>query len=135
MEIAAAMLADSAVVVQDKLYVHGGGWDRIWAQSVPAIHATLAVVLLLRVGWNEANNELPLLVELLDEDDQPMDARLEGSLEVGRPAGMKRGQSINVPIAQSFFMVRLPRVCGYRFRISSKGKELASIPFNVAIQK
>ena len=56
MKLAAAMLADAARVESGKLYIHGAGWDTLFAAIFPATHPILSVALLLLVEWDEALN-------------------------------------------------------------------------------
>jgi hypothetical protein len=64
------MLADAADVHAGKLYIHGGGWNTIYAAQVPATHPLLALVVVFRLDWHEANETIPLEVDLADEDEQ-----------------------------------------------------------------
>lgn len=125
------MLADAAQVENGKLYVHGGGWDSISVASLPATHPSMALVLVFRVEYTEALQDIPIMVELLDADDNPMGIRLEGVMNVGHPARGTRGMPIFVPQAFSFHLIQFERADSYRFRVTSGERELASVPFRV----
>lgn len=98
------LLADSAQAVGGKLYILGGGWNIIGPAPSP-----FAIVLLIDVDWNEANQQHALRLELLDEDGQAVQIPgptggdqpcvINSNFEVGRPPGVRPGTSLSVPIA------------------------------------
>ena len=61
------MLADAAQEVGGKLYVLGGGWSITGPEPVP-----MAIALKLEVPWDRTNLQHSLLLELLDEDGEPV---------------------------------------------------------------
>lgn len=132
MVVTTALLADAAVVADGKLYVHGGGWDTIYSLSFPTTQPTLAVALLIRVEYSEALTDLPVRVELLDEDENPAGPSMQASLNIGHPAGMKPGTPLFIPQAITLKSQSFARPGEYRFKISSGAHELASIPFRLA---
>jgi hypothetical protein len=131
MRVTTAMLADAATVERGKLFVHGGGWDTIDVAAVPATHPTLALVLIFRIEYDEALADIPILIELLDEDDKPLELRLEGKINAGHPPRLRPGTATFHPLALSFPMLAFEHEGGYRFRVTSEGRELASIPLRV----
>ena len=87
------ILADRAEVINNKLYLMGGGWDSLTVNSgFPAIHPC-ALAVSFRVPWNETNQRHNIEVEILDEDGQSSLAKVAGQIEVGRPAGIRPGQA------------------------------------------
>lgn len=97
------MLADSAQAVNGKLYILGGGWEFTGPQLTPS-----AIVLIVAVPWSETNRRHRLNLALVTDDGQPFNVPtpmgeqplvIESEFEVGRPAGITPGSSINVPIA------------------------------------
>ena len=133
MNLAAAMLADAARVEENKLYIHGGGFDTIWATTYPATHPTLSVVLLVMVDWDEALNPIQINVALLDEDDNRLGPGFSGVINVGHPATSTRGMPIPVAQQATLPFLQFPAPGAYRFRISSGEQELGSIRFRVAL--
>jgi hypothetical protein len=134
MNVTAALIADAARVESGKLYVHGGAWDVIYSDpssSFPVTHPTMALALNLRVEYNEALTDIPLIVELLDEDDNSLGPRIEGVIHVGHAPRTVPGTPAFVPQAITFNMLQFDRFGGYRFRISSVSEELASVPFRL----
>jgi len=125
------MLADAASVEGGKLFVHGGAWDTVYVAAIPAVHPAMALVLVFRIGYDEALNDIPITIELIDEDDQPFGPRVQGIINAGHPPRSRRGTPTFHPLAMSFSMLPFEHEGGYRFRVSSAGDEIASIPFQV----
>lgn len=130
------ILADSAQVAQDKLYILGGGWT--WCGPQPVSFAAAG---LIEVPWDQTNRQHHFLLRLVDPDgnlvlvpgpagDQPL--MIDGQLEVGRPPGTPQGASITVPVAFNFSNVPLPP--GHRFvlelAINDETREEWQVGFN-----
>lgn len=129
------LLADAAQVADGKLYVMGGGW------SIARGLTPQALAMKLEVPWDQANRAHSWSVELLNEDgdlvevpgpngDQPL--RIEGKFEVGRPAGLKPGTPLDVPLAIYFGL--LPLQAGrytWRLSIDNKTDENWQISFSL----
>lgn len=131
MELVAAMIADAAVVERGKFYIHGGGWDTIYAATIPAVHPTMAVALLLRVEYSEALTDIPIAVELVNEDGNPVGVKIEGKMNVGHPAGTKPGAPVFVPQAITVNGLQLPKEGSYSFRVTSGPRHLGSVVFRL----
>jgi hypothetical protein len=124
------LLCDYAEDVNGKLYIVGGGWNTILADTPSPV----ALAILLAIPWDQANRPHTIKVALLTEDgeevmveDNPV-LRVEGKLEVGRPPGTRPGSSLNAPLS-----IRLPALPlaegGYRFEFSVDGTVLVAAPF------
>ena len=94
------ILADAAEVVGGKLYLMGGGWDRLTVNSQPA-KKNLAVALALRVPWHETNRQHAFRIDMTDEDGKQI-VSVNGATEVGRPAGIPPGQPQLVQFVVNF---------------------------------
>ena len=91
MQIEWLILADAAQIADGKLYLLGGGWDRIWVNAgFPSVHS-VALAISFRVPWNETNQLHQVEVEITDQDHAGTLVKIEGSVEVGRPAGLEPG--------------------------------------------
>ena len=132
MIVTASFLADAATVESGKLYVHGGGWDTIFASEAPLTHPSMALVLIFRVEYDETLRDISTLIELMDEDNRAVELRIEGALNVGHLPGSQRGTPTFVPQTVTCKMLKFPNFGGYQFRVSAEGLELATIPFRVA---
>jgi hypothetical protein len=117
MQVKTAMLADAAVVASGKLYVHGGGWDRLGSVTFPMTHPTMSVVLLLSVEYDEAlvNHEMNVVLVL---DQTEVGPKRLGTLNVGHPPGMTRGASILVPLVLDFPGLTLEKPGRYEWVVS-----------------
>ena len=131
MRLTATFLADAAQVTGGKLYVLGGAFDTITARQFPAVHRSFAVVLVAEVGPGDRNRDLPIKIELLDEDGIELGVESQGNLRVGAPSQLPAGASSLVPLVSAFGNVRFPKPGGYVFRISHEDDELGRIPFRL----
>ncbi len=131
MKLTAAFLADAAQVTAGKLYVLGGAFDTITARSFPAVHRSLAVVLVAEVGPGDRNRDLQIRIQLLDEDGTELGIESKGNLRVGAPSALPAGASSLVPLVSAFGNVRFPAAGGYVFHISHDDDVLGHIPFRI----
>jgi hypothetical protein len=97
-QVKVMMLADGAQAVGGKLYILGGGFDRINMPTVP-FHHRFDLAMLIEVPWTATNQPYQIVVELLDADGEPMGYRAEATMETGRPPGTRHGTSLTVPVA------------------------------------
>ncbi len=101
------LLADYAQVADGKLTVVGGGWSRTGPEAMP-----FGIALLVHVPWDQANRKHTMRLELVDTDGAPVlvETTEEGvetpvvffddlEFEVGRPAGVKPGTPLDLPLA------------------------------------
>ena len=96
-EIEWLILADEAEVVNGKLYMMGGGWDRITASELPW-RQHMAIAVAIRVPWMDTNRQTPIEIELTDGDGVSL-ANVQGEFVVGRPAQAVPGQPLRSQIA------------------------------------
>ena len=52
-----AFLADSAEVVQGKIYSLGAGWNSIYSDRFPLVHPKMALCILISVPYTATNQE------------------------------------------------------------------------------
>jgi hypothetical protein len=97
------LLADAAQIGDGKLHLLGVGWDATNSQ------APFAVAALVSVPWDMTNQKIDLKLELIDEDGHAVNFPgtedplvLAGEIEVGRPAGVPAGSSLQGPFAWGF---------------------------------
>jgi hypothetical protein len=121
------MLADSAQEVGGKLYILGGGWSITGPDPVP-----MAIALKLEVPWDRTNVKHSLLIELVDEDGNPVMVpgpeeeqvalQVTGDFEAGRPPGVKPGTPIDSALAVNFGPLPLEPGRRYQWRLSIDGE-------------
>ena len=117
------MLADAAQAAEGKLNILGGGWSVTGPTPSPS-----AIALYIQVPWDRTNVEHSFRLDLVDSDGNAVELEtdagaeepvtFEGSFEVGRPAGVKPGTSIDVPLAINFGPLPLPPGGRYEWRLS-----------------
>ena len=121
--------ADSAQVVGNKLYLMGGGWDRLTVNKEFPTEQRVGIALAIKVPWNRTNERHGFELEIASEDAATI-AKVGGNFEVGRPAGIPPGQDQRVQLAvETTLKFERPGT----FVIVSKldGKEGQRVPFHV----
>src|SRR5690348_3526788 len=96
------VLADAADAMNGKLYILGGGWDRIGAASFPVAHPQLAAAIRLRCPWNDTNTPHEFELDVLDEDGNsilPEPGPIRGRVSVGRSPTTVPGDDQVLPVA------------------------------------
>jgi len=120
------ILADYAQAADGKLNVIGAGWSITGPGPAP-----FAIALDIKVPWDQTNMRHTMRLELVDADGSPVlvptadgeqPLYVESTFEVGRPAGLKPGTPIDVPIAMNFPAMPLPRGGRFEWRLSIDGE-------------
>jgi hypothetical protein len=124
------LLADFAQVADGKLTVVGGGWSLSGPEPTP-----FGIAILVHVPWDQANRRHTLRLELIDADGQPvlMPGTEDGEerpivflddveFEVGRPAGIKPGTPLELPLAVNSGPLPLEPGSRYVWRLSIDGE-------------
>ena len=86
------LLADRAEVLNGKLYMMGGAWDRRHIREIGA-PVPLTIVVGILVPWNLTNEPHRLRIRIEDEDGNPVPPEVEATVNVGRPVNATQGQS------------------------------------------
>lgn len=128
------LLCDAAQSVGGKLYVLGGGWSQVPAAALAA-GASMALAIHISVPWDQANEPLALTARLTTEDGSVVDLgggpiEAQGQLEVGRPAGLKRGTPLDTTVALNFAALPL-NPGGYVWQLLVNNEPKARTPFRV----
>jgi len=133
MHLQSAMLADAARVADNKLYVFGGQWDRIYAHNFPATHASgLTVVLVIEVSYAEALTDHQLRVALM-RDGERIGPEARGLINVGHAPGTSPGAPSYVPITLPFEGLQFDRPGRYEWVVTLNDEPMGSIPLEVAL--
>ena len=114
------ILSDRAEAVNGKLYMVGGGWDRLGLAQIPG-PADFDLALGVLVGYNETNAPHQIEIVLEDEDNKTVIPAIKAQFEIGKPPGMKAGQ------AQRFQLVlrgpfQIPAAGAYHWVVSLDGE-------------
>ena len=84
------VLADKAEAIGGKLYLMGGGFDRVRLAAIPGA-ARFDVAVGILVGFNETNLQHAFELRCEDPDNNLVFDAPRGAIEVGRPPGMTAG--------------------------------------------
>ncbi len=123
------ILADAAQVIDGKLYLMGGGWDVLTVNSGFPFVQNVALAVAFRVPWNETNQRHNIEIVIADQDGAQL-AKVEGELEVGRPAGIAKGQDQRVQMALPI-PLKFDGPNTYVVVASVDGKESGRVRFNI----
>ena len=134
MEVEWLILADSAQVLGNKLYLLGGGWDLLTVNREFPVDQRCAVALSVRVPWNETNQKHTFELEVAGEEpatEGPKSLlKVGGQFEVGRPPGIPQGQEQRIQFAMDMNLrLEGPGTKVVVARI--EGQEMRRIHFNV----
>lgn len=120
------MLADYAEVVNGKLYMMGGGYDRRFINDLSS-PVTLVVVVSVSVPWTLTNQPHTVKIRVETEDGTVV-MESQGDLTVGRSAEAIPGQLFRVMSVVNFTS-RLPRLGGYKVTAAPSNGESRAINF------
>ncbi len=125
-ELLAFFVADHAAVSEGKLYVNGGGWDKITFPSYPqAFPISIAGQLL--VPYRAYQQDHIFVIGLEDSDRNPLEYRVEGRFRVGAEPDLRVGDPTRMPFAVPGNTAAIPGPGDYAFTFSVDGHELARL--------
>ncbi len=129
MDVDWAILADAAQVVGGKLYLLGGGWDVLTANTALPLQQQCGIALGFGIPWTEANQRQRVELEIQHEDGQSlMRANLE--IEVGRPSGLPPGSTQRAQSAVNL-AIKLHALGTYVLIVRLDSEERKRVPFRV----
>jgi hypothetical protein len=99
MKVEWMMLADAAQVTNNKLFVLGGGWERLSVGSDFPVRQRASLALAFSIPWAETNQRHTFTVRIMDEDGKEVHGAINGHFETGRPAGITPGSDQRVQAA------------------------------------
>lgn len=127
MEADYLILADRAEAVNGKLYMVGGGWDRVGLTQIPG-PADFDIAVGVLIGYNETNVVHRIEIVLENEDNKVVQQPIVAQFELGKPPGMKLGQPqrFQVVVRGPFI---IPEPGGYHWVVSLDGERRATTKF------
>ena len=126
-EVDFLILANRAEVLNGKLYMMGGAWDRRHFRDIAA-PVPLTIVVGVLVPWNLTNEPHRLRIRLEDEDGGALPPEVEATINVGRPASATQGQSFRATAVINNRWT-LPRFGTYRVVASVTGQTERRVSF------
>lgn len=144
-----AFLADSAEVVQNKIYALGVGWSTIFVRQFPAVHRRLTLAATVRVPFTATNEAHRLNVRLLTEDggEHPIGLRMgedgkpspvtaiTAEFTLGRPPTLVDGDEQLACFAFPLDGMRFTEPGKFSWVIAIDGDEVAQLPMRVQQQQ
>jgi hypothetical protein len=133
MQVDYLVLADAVSVAEGKHYIHGGGWDTLFAPSFPAIHPVLGVAARLRVSLEETGQQYVVEVDVRggSDDNSLLPEPLRGILKAERPPQAPPNSDLLLHLALSFANLTFESPGPYTVVLRIDGESLAESPFNV----
>lgn len=88
------LLCDGATVAENKLFILGGGWDRLRIREFPEEYI-VTVAVKLAVPTSETYRPLPIRLEVRDDDrDLIVPEPMHAELEMARPPGYEAHEEL-----------------------------------------
>ena len=113
-------LADHAEVINGKLYMMGGAWDRLHIGDIDAPVA-LSIAIGVLVPWSLTNEPHQLQIRIEDEDGNSIHPDGQATLNMGRPANSTKGQSFRAMTVLGL-QLNLPKFGAFRVIASVAGQ-------------
>lgn len=127
-----AFLADSAEVVNGKIYVMGGAFDTVWTKQVPIVHPHLTFILRLIFDVAEIGRKHKLEIQIMDEDGKIM-GNVGGDVEIpAKNPNIPKGWQQPYIAVLNFQNLNFSKFGSYSFNILVNNSSLKSIPLRVA---
>lgn len=131
MEVEFAFLADAAEATPNqKLYVLGGGIEKIYAPSFPATHPSISLVVKLRLHPIECDRVHHLEIELWGPNAQRLGPTVSGDVMAQRDAD-DPARPRSVPLVLNILSLHIPEPGEYIFQIVLNGQHMKSVPLIV----
>lgn len=142
-----AFLADSAEVVNNKIYALGAGWNTIFVRSFPAMHRRLTVAAVVHVPFTDTNvpHRFELRLETEDGQAYPVGVRmgedgkpepiqaLGGEFTLGRPPTLVDGDEQVACFAFAVDGMRFQEATKFSWIISVDGEESTRLSMRVQL--
>jgi hypothetical protein len=147
-----ALLADSCVNAEGKLYIQGAGWNIINVPTLPYIQDRIGIGLIVHVPYTATNQEHRFELTLVDADETelpiadapqgvelPPDVeaadgkirKLQGRFNVGRPPTLPAGDDQVIALAVNINGLPFNELGQYSFVIKLDGSEEERLSFRV----
>ncbi|MBN2177631.1 MAG: hypothetical protein JW722_08265 [Demequinaceae bacterium] len=144
-----AFLADTAEVINNKIYALGMGWNTIYARGFPVVHRRLALALTVHVPFTDTNSTHKLEVRLVTEDGQehPIGMRADaegkpavltamgGEFTLGRPPALVDGDEQLACFAFVVEAMRFEAAGKFEWVVTIDDVEATRLPMRVQTQR
>ena len=120
-------LADFAEAINGKLYAMGGGFSDLNAPAFP-FSQRVWLAAMLTIPWEHTNKRFPVSAHL-EADGEPLEWRMAGEIEAGRPPGMRSGE-LRLSIAAPVDIANLPEPANFELKFAF-ANDLRTVAFRV----
>lgn len=142
-----AILCDSAMTADGKLFIQGGGWNMLVAQTFPFHQSRIGLGFVIGVPYAATNRNHTFQIKLTHEDgsDVPLGSpkvapdgtaaipvSLTAQFNVGRPPTIQPGDSQVMAFAVNLDQLRFELPGAYAFVFSIDDNEVERLPFRVS---
>lgn len=123
------ILGDRVEVLNNKLYLLGGGWDQV---SIPNLQMPilLGMAVAFRVPWHATNRQHNWSLSIQTQDAQVL-MQVNGSFTSGRPPGLAVGSDQRAMIGIPLIPLRVPQAGTHVIVAAINGEEKHRISFQV----
>ncbi len=142
-------MADSADVINNKIYALGMGWNTIFARAFPVVHRRLTVAATVHVPFTATNSAHKFEVRLFTEDgaEHPIGVRADaegqpvpvtamgGEFTLGRPPQLIDGDDQLACFAFTIDGMRFEAPGKFSWVITIDGEEVTRLPMRVQEQR
>jgi hypothetical protein len=123
-----ALLADYANISREGKLNILGIFDRINAQSMPAIHPQMQLILTLEADRVDADKEHKIEIQLIDADGAKLFS-IPGDLKFGQPPP---GERVRINHIMQLSNLQFSRFGEYEFKIIINNEVRKSVPLSLA---
>ena len=131
------VLADAAAAVEGRHYIHGAGWDTLFAASFPVVHPSMSVAVRLRIPWTDTNRPYTMELDVVDADARSIllnpPGPAKGTVNVGRPPHLEPGNDQVLCLAFNLVGLQFQQSGTYAVIFTLDDREAARAPFQLAL--
>jgi hypothetical protein len=134
-----ALLCDSVVVENGKLYIQGAGWTVLNVADFSVPQPRIGLGLVVHVPYVRTNAVHRLDINLQDDDgvEQPLvrspdgatQTKVQAQFNIGRPPNLEIGAEQPIPFALNLDGLVIPGPARYSFMIAIDDEERARLTF------
>lgn len=129
MEVEWTILGDYAHIADGKLYLQGGGWERLSVNTKFPVRQMLGIAQSILVPWDETNQPIDLQVDIQTADGASL-VKGKNQVKVGRPPDHPPGMPIRVMSATNLGL-EFKEPGSYVIVSTLDGKEATRTPFYI----
>lgn len=147
-----AVLCDSAVTAEGKIYVQGGGWNMLSPPAFPAQLPRIGLAVCVSVPYTATNHNHTLEITLESEDGEvvsvgppssdpidpasvPRPGKITAQFNMGRPPILQAGDAQTMPFAVNVDGLMLASPGAYAFVIKIDDTEMERLAFRAIHQQ